>query len=157
MYVHKGMDYICDQSFPFESRLKQHKITHCKVADHYCMVKNCNRSFKNTGDLNRHVNQHTGVIIGKTLPYKNLPRVFPLKILSGKTPGRVFPLNFFYQMRNPPPIGKTLPFGIVIPKLIAEHFYMNFLFLDLFKKILAFHLTTCAPVRDLCSCKSVHL
>ena len=60
MYVHKDMDYVCDQcgqSFPFESRLKQHKITHRKVATHHCMVKNCNRSFKNTGDLNCHVNK----------------------------------------------------------------------------------------------------
>ena len=64
MYVHKAMDYVCDkcgQSFPFESRLKQHKITHQTVATHSCMVKNCSRSFKNTGDLNRHVNQHTGI------------------------------------------------------------------------------------------------
>ena len=81
----------------------------------------------------------SSVIIGKTLPYKTLPGVFPLKILSGKTPwGRVFPLNFFYQMKNPPLIGKTLPFGIVIPKLIAEQFYMNFLFLDFLKKYLCF-------------------
>ena len=27
----------------------------------HCMVKDCIRSFKNTGDLNRHVNQHTGI------------------------------------------------------------------------------------------------
>ena len=34
MYVHKDMDYVsdqCGQSFPFKSRLKQHKITHRKV------------------------------------------------------------------------------------------------------------------------------
>ena len=64
MYVHKAMDYVCDkcgQSFPFESRLKQHKITHRTVATHSCMVKNCGRSFKNTGNLNHHVNQHTGI------------------------------------------------------------------------------------------------
>ena len=64
MYVHKDMDYMCDkcgQSFLFKSRLKQHKITHQTVAMHSCMVKNCGRSFKNTGDLNRHVNQHTGI------------------------------------------------------------------------------------------------
>ena len=64
MYVHKAMDYVCDkcgQSFLFESRLKQHKITHRTVATHSCMVKNCGRSFKNTGDLNCHVNQHTGI------------------------------------------------------------------------------------------------
>ena len=64
MYVHKAMDYVCDkcgQSFPFESRLKQHKITHRTVATHSCMVKNCGHSFKNTGDLNHHVNQHTGI------------------------------------------------------------------------------------------------
>ena len=60
MYVHKDMDYVCDQcsqSFPFE----RHKITHHKVATHHCMAKNCGRSFKNTGDLNRHVNQHTSI------------------------------------------------------------------------------------------------
>ena len=64
MYMHKDMDFVCDQcgqSFSFESRLKQHKITHHKVATHHCMVKNCNRSFKNIGDLNCHVNKHTGI------------------------------------------------------------------------------------------------
>ena len=64
MYVHKDMDYVCDQCrqcFPFESGLKQHKITHHKTATLHCMVKDCNRSFKNTGDLNHHVNQHTGI------------------------------------------------------------------------------------------------
>ena len=64
MYIHKDMDYVCDQCgqrFPFDSRLKQHKITHRKVATHYCMVKNCDRSFKNTGDLNHHVKQHKGI------------------------------------------------------------------------------------------------
>ena len=50
-----------------------------------------------------------GVIIGKTLPYKTLPGVFPLKILSGKTPGRFLNWNFFYQMRNPPPNWKNPP------------------------------------------------
>ena len=64
MYVHKDLDYVydqCGQSFPFESRLKQQKITHRKVASHHCMIKNCNRSFRNTGDLNHLVNQHTGI------------------------------------------------------------------------------------------------
>ena len=64
MYVHKDMDYVCDQcgqSFPFESRLKQHKISHHKSATHHCMVKNCDRSLKNNGDLNHHVNQHKGI------------------------------------------------------------------------------------------------
>ena len=64
MYVHKSLDYVCDKcgkSYPFESRLNQHKITHRTVATHSCMFKNCGCSYKNTGDLNRHVNQHTGI------------------------------------------------------------------------------------------------
>ena len=64
VYVHKDLDYVCDQcgqSYPFESRLKQHKMTHHGVATHRCMVKSCAWSFENTGDLNRHVNQHTSI------------------------------------------------------------------------------------------------
>ena len=64
MYVHKDMEYVCDQCgqhFLFDSRLSQHKITHRKVGTQYCMVKNCGRVFKNIGDLNRHVKQHKGI------------------------------------------------------------------------------------------------
>ena len=58
------MKYVCDQcgqSIPFKSMLKQYKITHRSAATLYWMVNDCIRSFKNTGDLNRHVNQHTEI------------------------------------------------------------------------------------------------
>ena len=44
--------------FPFESHLSQHKITHRTYASLKCMKKNCDRCFKNVGDLIRHVRQH---------------------------------------------------------------------------------------------------
>ena len=38
--------------FPFESHLSQHKITHQTYASLKCMKKNCDRCFKNVGNLN---------------------------------------------------------------------------------------------------------
>ena len=51
----------CGMGFPFMSRLEQHKVTHWKLATLPCMHKNCGRTFKNLGDLNRHVSQHNGI------------------------------------------------------------------------------------------------
>ena len=48
----------CSMGFPFESCLSQHKITHHTYAILKCMKKNCDKCFKNVGDLNRHVKQH---------------------------------------------------------------------------------------------------
>ena len=64
MYIHRSLDYVCDKCgkcYPFESRLNQHRVTHRKLVTHSCMFKNCSRSFKNTGDLNHHVKQHTSI------------------------------------------------------------------------------------------------
>ena len=60
-YIHQELKFICDRcrkGFPFKSRLSQHKITHQIYVSLKCMRKNCNCSFKNVGDRNRHVHQH---------------------------------------------------------------------------------------------------
>ena len=60
-YVHRELCFICDRrgkGFPFESWLSQHKITHRTYASLKCMKKNCDKYFKNVGDLNQHVKQH---------------------------------------------------------------------------------------------------
>ena len=44
--------------FPFESCLSQHKITHRTYASLKCMKKNCDKCFKNVGNLNQHVKHH---------------------------------------------------------------------------------------------------
>ena len=61
VYVHKELRFICDRcrmGFPFESCLAQHKITHHTYLSLKCMKKNCDKCFRNVGDLNRHVKQH---------------------------------------------------------------------------------------------------
>ena len=61
IYIHKELRFVCDRcgmGFPFESRLSQHKITHQTYASLKCMKKNCDKCFKNVGDLNWHVKQH---------------------------------------------------------------------------------------------------
>ena len=60
IYIHKELRFMldrCGMGFPFKSRLYQYKITHRTYASLKCM-KNCDRCFKNVGDLNRHVRQH---------------------------------------------------------------------------------------------------
>ena len=64
-YYHKELKFVCEhcgQGFPFVSRLEQHKVTHRTIAMLPCMHKNCGCTFKNLGDLNRHVSQHDGVL-----------------------------------------------------------------------------------------------
>ena len=63
-YYHKELKFVCEhcgQGFPFVSRLEQHKVTHRTIATLPSMHKNCGRTFKNLGDLNRHVSQHDRV------------------------------------------------------------------------------------------------
>ena len=63
-YYHHELKFVCEhceQGFPFVSRLEQHKITHQKIATLPCIHKNYGRTFKNLGDLNRHISQHDGV------------------------------------------------------------------------------------------------
>ena len=63
-YYHQELKFVCEhcgQGFTFVSRLEQHIITHRKIATLPCMHKNCGHTFKNLGDLNRHVRQHNSV------------------------------------------------------------------------------------------------
>ena len=63
-YYHQELKFVCEhcgQGFPFVSRLEQHKITHRTIATLPCMHKICGHTFKNLGDLNRHISQHDGV------------------------------------------------------------------------------------------------
>ena len=63
-YYHRELKFACEHCgmrFPFMSRLDQHKVTHRKLATLPCIHKNCGHTFKNLGDLNRHVNQHNGI------------------------------------------------------------------------------------------------
>ena len=75
MYTHKDLRFICEdcgQSFPFKSRLEQHRITHQADPGFMCKQKGCDHSFKNRGDLNRHINSHDDVWYKcDSYPYKN--------------------------------------------------------------------------------------
>ena len=75
MYTHKDLCFICEdcgQSLPFKSRLEQHRITHQADPGFMCKQKGCDHSFKNRGDLNRHINSHDDVWYKcDSYPYKN--------------------------------------------------------------------------------------
>ena len=61
LYTHKTLNYKCNKcgkAFPFKSQLTTHRISHHKPT-HKCMHGKCDRTFKNIGDLNRHVCTHT--------------------------------------------------------------------------------------------------
>ena len=62
MYEHKTRPHqcpICGKSFPFESQLKTHCITHIERCKHHCAHPKCNKHFKNKGDLTRHAKEHS--------------------------------------------------------------------------------------------------
>ena len=62
----------CDQEFAFKSNLKTHRISHRTLATHCCVHPNCQKCFKNKGDLTRHVKEHDGVLHEcPDCPYKN--------------------------------------------------------------------------------------
>ena len=64
-YVHQDSKFQCadcDQSFPFESTLKSHRVSHRTLASYSCLHGNCTKKFKNKGDLTRHVKEHDGTM-----------------------------------------------------------------------------------------------
>ena len=64
-YVHQDSKFQCadcDQSFPFESTLRSHRVSHRTLASYFCLHGNCMKKFKNKGDLTRHVKEHDGTV-----------------------------------------------------------------------------------------------
>ena len=64
-FVHQEAKFQCedcDQSFPFESTLKSHCVSHRTLATYFCSHANWSKKFKNKGDLTRHVKEHSGVL-----------------------------------------------------------------------------------------------
>ena len=61
-YEHKSHPFVCNtcgDDFPFESQYQTHLLTHSDCRKHACNFTNCNRRFKNKGDLNRHLKEHS--------------------------------------------------------------------------------------------------
>ena len=76
MYVHTNtMAYVCEEcghGFPFKSRMLQHKITHSTESRYQCKHRNCDKSFKNKGDLTHHEGSHDdNWYYCAQCPYKN--------------------------------------------------------------------------------------
>ena len=75
MYMHEDLCFVCEdcgQSFPFKSRLEQHRITHQADPSFMYKQKGCDHSFKNRGDLKRHLQSHDDVWYKcDSCPYKN--------------------------------------------------------------------------------------
>ena len=61
-YHHKELLFHCScgASFAFSSQLQTHSVVHPGHTSHHCVYLNCNRSFKNKGDLKRNAGEHTG-------------------------------------------------------------------------------------------------
>ena len=62
MYTHTNSEnFVCEEcgkGFPFKSRLLQHQVIHDE-GRFLCKQVNCNKSFKNKGDLTRHEGTHS--------------------------------------------------------------------------------------------------
>ena len=61
-YEHRSCSYTCKtcgDDFPFESQLATHTLTHSNRRKHACTYTTCDKRFKNLGDRNRHVREHT--------------------------------------------------------------------------------------------------
>ena len=64
-YTHKELKFKCsdcDQQFAFESNLQTHRVSHRTIPSHCCVYPNCQRKFKNKGDLTRHAKEHDGIV-----------------------------------------------------------------------------------------------
>ena len=61
-YQHRDLRFhcACGASFAFSSQLQTYSVVHCCHASQHCMYPNCNRSFKNKGDLKSHTSEHYG-------------------------------------------------------------------------------------------------
>ena len=59
-YQHREHRYVCacGASFAFSSQLHTHSVVHRRHASHHCVYPNCQRSFKNQGNLKRHAAEH---------------------------------------------------------------------------------------------------
>ena len=61
MYYHKVKQYkynVCDQSFVYQSKLKQHKRRHTKLKMYKCFHGGCNKKYRHPQDLIRHIQSH---------------------------------------------------------------------------------------------------
>ena len=61
-YEHKPRPYeckYCEETFPFESQYNTHLLTHSDRRRHTCTYEGCEKRFKNKGDRNRHLKEHT--------------------------------------------------------------------------------------------------
>ena len=52
----------CDEAFAFKSELNFHKTIHRKILTFKCMSTNCNKSYKSSNELNKHVLKHSGMV-----------------------------------------------------------------------------------------------
>ena len=61
MYYHKDKQYkcnVCDQSFVYQSKLKQHKRRYTKLRMYECFHGGCNKKYRHPQDLIRHIQSH---------------------------------------------------------------------------------------------------
>ena len=61
-YEHKSRPYsctVCGEDFPFESQLATHELSHSDRRKYACSISECGKRFKNLGDRNRHIKEHT--------------------------------------------------------------------------------------------------
>ena len=61
MYYQKVKQYkcnVCDQSFVYQSKLKQHKWQHTKLKMYECFHGGCNKKYRHPQDLIRHIQTH---------------------------------------------------------------------------------------------------
>ena len=101
-----GMKQGIQQSPLFEKMQKDCKAEGIKLPKNI-MVKDPRTHMLMPQEYLRNV--EAGVIIGKTLPLNFLPGVYPLKNFANKTLPGVSEINFFNQMRNPPPSWENPP------------------------------------------------